>query len=283
MKLGINLEYFCRDKDDGTFPDLCKTAVLLKDHGFSELDFLTNIRRNDWREHASAFRAFADNAGITVHQTHCPFNRYHPEVPDEDFLPLVSRAVDASAILGAKYMVIHADEYRLAAGEEYSSEKICAAMYDRFAPFVEQAKKQNVGIAIENLFEDGCFGNGGRSRYTSTIEELLSLVERFADPDVTVCWDFGHAHVAFGNDSLAAFQQALPHLSCTHVHDNTHGDQHLIPYLGTLDWTGHLRAMKEQGYSGNLTYESVYGHIPDALLPAYLDYIRAVGEHLLSL
>ena len=42
-------------------------------------------------------------------------------------------------------------------------------------------------------------------------------------------------------------------------------------------------AMKEQGYSGNLTYESVYGHIPDALLPAYLDYIRAVGEHLLSL
>ena len=35
MKLGINLEYFCRDKDDETFSDLCKTAVLLKDHGFS--------------------------------------------------------------------------------------------------------------------------------------------------------------------------------------------------------------------------------------------------------
>ena len=282
MKLGINLTYFCRDDGRESFSPLCKTALTLRDHGFSELDFLTDVQKDDWREYASAFRGFADGAGITIHQTHCPFNRYHPEIPDADFLPLVSRAVDASAILGAKYMVVHADEYRLSAGETYSSARICEAMYDRFAPFVEQAKKKNVGIAVENLFEDG-FGGKPRSRYTSTVEELLSLVERFHDPAVTVCWDFGHAHVAFGNDSLAAFKQALPHLSCTHVHDNTHGDQHLIPYLGTLDWTGHLRAMKEQGYSGNLTYESVYGHIPDALLPAYLDYIRAVGEHLLSL
>ena len=282
MKLGINLSYFCNDAGKESFSPLCRTALTLRDYGFSELDFLTDVYRGDWRAHANAFRGFADGAGITVHQTHCPFNRYHREIPTEDFLPFVSRAVDASAILGAKYMVVHADEYRLSAGERYSSGKVCEAMYDMFAPFVEQAKKQNVGIAFENLFEDGFCGKG-RSRYASTVEELLALVERFSDPAVTVCWDFGHAHVAFGDGALDAFTQALPHVSCTHVHDNTHGDEHLIPFLGSVDWKGHLSAMKEQGYAGNLTYEFVYGSIPAPLSDAFLTYIRAVGEQLLAL
>ncbi|MCA1652531.1 MAG: asparagine--tRNA ligase, partial [Acidobacteria bacterium] len=48
-----------------------------------------------------------------------------------------------------------------------------------------------------------------------------------------------------------AIEMAAEHLFTTHVHDN-HGreDEHLVPYLGSIDWDAALMAMQKVGYEG---------------------------------
>ena len=283
MKPGINLGYVCRDRADTPQSALFDAALLCKRHGFSEFDFLSDIRRDDWEAHAAAFREFSDEQGLTVHQSHAPFNRYKPPETDAEHRVLLDRAVQTAAILGAKYLVIHADEYRPQPGEEYDSGKVAAAMADMFAPFVEKASSLGVTVAVENLFEDRKYGPG-RSRCCSTAEEVAEVIERLRNyGNVGCCWDFGHAHVSFRDDDADALRRCAKYLVCTHVHDNYHGDDHLLPFLGKIDWRAMTDILRETGYSGNMTLELVYGSIPPALMPDFLSYACKVTEELIKM
>jgi len=53
-----------------------------------------------------------------------------------------------------------------------------------------------------------------------------------------------------------AVETVAEHLIATHVHDN-HGrdDEHLIPYLGTIDWSLALVTMQKIGYDGTYMME----------------------------
>ncbi len=137
---------------------------------------------------------FFRKEGITVEQSHAPFNRYDRE-DDSIFKEKMRRAFTIESVIGAERIVIHADEYSVPKGE-YVSEDACRYAYDYFAPFVELASKLGIGVAVGNLFKDG-MGGGYRSRCTSATEEILRILELFNDPSVTCCWDFGHAAVAF--------------------------------------------------------------------------------------
>ena len=91
--------------------------------------------------------------------------------------------------------------------------------------------------------------------------------------------------VAFGPEgAFDAFKELFPHISCTHVHDNYYNkDLHLLPYQGNLEWTAHMRYMKENGYRGNFTYEFVYGNMPPMILHEYLLFAKKIADHLFSL
>lgn len=283
MKLGINLGYVCRDGLETPQAALFEAALLCKRSGFGELDFLTNVRRKDWEAHAAAFREFADEQEIVIHQSHAPFNRYNPPETDADFRVLLDRSVQTAAILGSKYLVIHADEYRPQAGEDYDSARVVDAMAAFFAPVVEKAAALGVTVAVENLFEDRRYGPG-RSRCCSTVEEVTGVIERLREyGDVGCCWDFGHAHVSFCKNDAEALRACAKYVVCTHVHDNNHGDEHRLPFLGSIDWKTIMPVLCGSGYAGNLTLELVYGAIPASLMPDYLDYARKTCETLLSL
>lgn len=283
MELGLNLNYICRDAGDCDLFEIVGKAKYCYDLGYTSLDFLTNYWRSDYTDRARAFRELMDDAGLSIHQSHAPFNRYNKERSIEEFKPYVSRAIETAGILGAKYIVIHADEYRLGAGEEYDSAKVADWTYEYLAPFVEQAEKCGVGIALEDLFEEAG-KNKPRSRHCSTVEELVGMIERFGDT-VSCCWDFGHAEVAYGAEgAFDAFKAAFPYITCTHVHDNYYNkDLHLLPYQGNLDWTAHMRYLKENGYKGNFTYEFVYGKMPENILHEYLLFAKKIADHLFAL
>ncbi|MBQ9070812.1 MAG: sugar phosphate isomerase/epimerase [Clostridia bacterium] len=284
MELGINFGYICSDSGDRLLETIIDRAKYAKELGFTALDFSTNIYRDDWRERAYAFRELADRNGIHVHQTHLPFNRYNRARSHEEFLPYVSRALEVASILGAKYSVVHADEYRLPKGEEYDVKRAGNFIYDYLAPIVEDAKRFGVGIAVEDLFEDFTYGKP-RSRYTSTMDELLGIIERFNDEAVSCCWDFGHAQVAYGTEgAFEAFKMAFPYITCTHVHDNYYDkDLHLPPFMGNLDWASHMKYMRENGYKGNFTYEFVYGKMPPEILHEYLIFVKKIADYLFTL
>ncbi len=46
------------------------------------------------------------------------------------------------------------------------------------------------------------------------------------------------------------------HLAAVHVHDNRgRGDDHLVPFEGTIDWPGALTGIQKVGYDGPLMLE----------------------------
>ncbi len=285
MKISINSNYF-RARRLGQPPrSYCEAALLCKNAGFDSIDFSCSsafCAADDWETQAKQLAEDFSKNGIVVDQTHAPFNRYARE-ENAIFREKLRRAFETSAILGAKRIIVHADEY-VAPDGKYNSEDACKFAYDYFAPYVELAKKRQIGVAVENLFEDGRCGENRRSRCTSEVDELITIIDSFRDPAVTCCWDFGHAAVAFGDKMLEELKKIGTRLSSTHIHDNCYGnDAHLPLFFGKIDWESHIEYLRSIGYDGAFTYEFVYGCIPDALLPEYLKLAYQTANYIINI
>jgi sugar phosphate isomerase/epimerase len=80
-----------------------------------------------------------------------------------------------------------------------------------------------------------------------------------------ICLDFGHAHLM--GDVVDAIETAAEHIITTHVHDNRkRDDEHLVPYLGSIDWEMALLAMQKIGYEGTYLMELAGSGSPAATL-----------------
>ncbi len=270
MEIAVNTGYFRKIYGSDEKRSDIECAKLCKKGGFSVVDcspgFLT---QKNWHEQAKQLSYDLKKENIRVEQSHAPFNRYNRE-PDDVFKEKLRRSFIAAAELGAKNIVIHADEYVCEDGG-YDSEKACRFAYEYFAPFVELAEKIGIGVAVENLFEDR--GGQTRSRCTSTVSEILRIIELFNTKTVTCCWDFGHAAVSFKENMLNELKKIGKYVTCTHVHDNyIHEDTHLPIFLGKIDWSAHINYLKEIGYKGVFTYEFVYGSLPECVIEDFLKF-----------
>ena len=95
---------------------------------------------------------------------------------------------------------------------------------------------------------------------------LAALIERDLDArHAGICLDFGHANLL--GDVADAIEIAAEHLIATHVHDN-HGseDEHLVPYLGSINWSTALVSMLKIGYDGTYMLEVRNSGSPAAVL-----------------
>ena len=283
MELSVTLDYLEHGRASATGRDLQTAARISREGGIRYADYVTDFSRPDWEKRAHEEREILDREGIKVEQSHAPMNRYGQWNDNDNFMEMFRRSFVCAKILGAKYMVVHADESTPL--EHWDVKKIIEHKYGYIAPMAEYCRANGMCIAIENLFEDGMMGPGsadGRSRFTSTVEEQIGIIERFADPAVGACWDFGHAACANGYDGMTDALRAVgKYLMCTHVHDNNYRqDQHLIPFMGEIRWADQMRCLKEIGYRGKLSLELVYGHIPDELMPAWMGFLVGAGNKL---
>lgn len=257
MDYSINIQYIAK-----TMP-MEHAAKLVSAAGFTALDYTPPITDDNWKSTMAAhLKIFSDNH-LHVHQTHAPFNRYNHHGDKHKLL--VERALQATKEMNAPYMVVHGDEFDFKS-LKYTLEKALEYNYDYFAPFVEKAAAQNIGIAFENVFEDA-----NRPRFCSDVTELKTLIKKFNSPNVSCCWDFGHANVAFSKEHPDKLATIADLITCTHVHDNYYGkDLHLPPFFGEIDWNKCMQILGNAGYKGNLSFEFVYGAIPEALAKDYL-------------
>lgn len=282
MKLSVNANYMKKTLSGiGRTPEEC--VKLARDAGFEVIDYSINALADTWEREACEVRRAADKYGVLIEQSHAPMNRYS-RLAHEDFIVYHDRAVEAARIMGNKHIVFHADEYFMPECGPYDPEAALKESCEVIAPHVEKCIKYDIGVGIENLFEDGyrC-PHGVRSRYCSTVEELLLTIGYFNDALVGCCWDFGHARVAFGREGMTdAMKKLGKHIICTHTHDNHGTDSHQPPFHGDIRWELEMAAMREFGYRGNLTFEMVYGNFPDELLPRFLSELHTTGEYLLS-
>jgi sugar phosphate isomerase/epimerase len=91
----------------------------------------------------------------------------------------------------------------------------------------------------------------------SAAKALVRLVEEDLElppPGVGICLDTGHAYLM--GDLPDAIETVGGALVTTHVHDNRgKGDDHLVPFDGTIDWPTALMSFQKVGYDGVIMFE----------------------------
>lgn len=270
MEYGINIGFFAKEIG------LAKASALISKAGFTKLDYTPPLLEDSWEaDMKEAVKIFADN-GLSVHQTHAPFNRYGQY--GDKLILCMDRCMEATAFMGADYVAVHGDEFdydRMI----FSPEAALEFNHRLFSPYVEEAEKCGYKLAFETVFED----RPNKRRYTSQADELLDVIQSFKSDCAVCCWDFGHAYVSFRDKAPDYIRQFGRLIQCTHLHDNTGKDAHQLPMTGDINWNSVMAAFKEIGYDGVLSIEYAHGKIPEHLTEAFIDLTYKTAVHLWSL
>lgn len=237
-----------------------------------------------WEETVAEIAELSRKHGLPIHQTHC--NTYSagqwddPSYPYRELHHLTNlRSIKGTAILGGKWTVMH--PVNLPHDALYDPKKAKDTAIRQLEPYIEEAKKLGVGIAVENMVDF----RGHRRRFCGgDIYELIDLVDTINDPSVGICFDTGHANIG-SVDTAAAIREIGSRLKATHINDNHAGDsdEHLFPYFGNVNWSNTVKALKDIGYDGDFNYEAGSQKIPPQLYPDWLVYTAKLGRYLISL
>lgn len=268
MKCGTNFSLFSIAKDDREYLSELEIITRTAEIGFEAMDLsateLINpnfyLKGDDWEQRVDLIGETAAKHGITFSQMHLPYHKGGAPERDPRFkIPgfaeayelYLERAYIAGGRLGIPWAAAHcigpwdngfdrADTFRL--NREF---------YDKY---VELGIRHGVGTAFENMVQ----GAPGRAklRYTAHQDELIEYVDSYRDSMVGICWDFGHANIV-GLDQQHALRKVGKRLKCVHIQDN-HGDadEHLLPFMGNVDWYMVTDVLAEIGFEGALSLEA---------------------------
>ncbi len=238
---------------------------------------------DNWKQWAEAQKACCDEVGIPVMQAHAHFYGLdHCELLSDEERQrrdnAILRDIEASAICGVKWLVIHPESY--SDDLWYSRKKSMEKNLELFSRYGEKAAKLGVGLAIENMFIHSipCFA--------ASADDLVELVDRLGDDKVFgLCWDTGHGNLN-KVDQPAALRLMGKRLKALHVNDNKgQRDEHVLPYHGTIAWEPFMKALGEIGYEGDFTYEihNFSKGFDAGFHHRSLVFAREVAEYMVSL
>lgn len=160
-------------------------------------------------------------------------------------IELVKNRVRMSHVLGADVVIMHIPA-------EPESAQEAGAYWDRLRRSLDavegEARRYAVRIAVENLTCQGTF---------DTIAALFSL---YGSDYLGLCYDAGHGNVT--GDGLQRLAGLRDRLIAVHLHDNdTSGDQHRLPFCGTIDWQLLMQLVADSAYAKPLSFEvATRGH-----------------------
>lgn len=283
MQLSINAKYFTWTRPNVPQRSVDEAFRLCAEAGFRLLNY-TPALDSKWESRVDEALRAAEKYDLIIEQSHAPFN-YYKKDSAEEFARQLDCCVEASKRMNVRHMVFHMDEYHAPSIEAYDPEAALKSAYEALAPHIEKALSYGIEIALETIFEDRVTSKKeGRSHFGGTIEELEASLAKFDHPNVGCCWDFGHARIAFGDKQLEIMRRLGKKIICTHTHDNYYNkDLHVMPFMGDLPWGDLMRTLREIGYENSLTFELVYGRLPDRLTPSFLKLLYDTGLVLVDL
>jgi len=158
---------------------------------------------------------------------------------------LVKNRLAVTAHLGSDVIILHIATEPTEPGEREAYWIRLHCSLEDLEPF---ARHCGVRIALEN---------GSKDNF-DTLEHVFALYS----PDfVGLCYDSGHGNVA-GN-GLDRLERVKGRLLSLHLHDNDGtGDQHKLPFDGTVDWPRLARLIAASPYRKPLSFESNLGSYP---------------------
>lgn len=253
--------------------------VFLRRMGFDAADFpMGCIRRmgDNWEAGIDSVLADMEEIGLHFEVCHLPYGVNPRTTPEAlaDFDEQMRRSIIAAKRLGVEYAVLHPNTTtipRLSFDQKQQHEMVISHL----SPYVEQGKKIGLDIVVENMrpvpqiypFH----------RYCAEAEELCQVAD---DLGIGICWDFGHAHIA-GLKQSEALTCVGSRLRMLHVNDNfAWGDDHVPPFVGTIDWADAMQGLRAVGFKGLLNYELTTSRIPDNARETFAKYLLEAAARL---
>lgn len=268
MKLSTATKAYERRLGTKVLRDACDALTFLAEVGYEAVDLTFDriyneeflLYGDDWEKKVDRLAQTADRLGVEIYQCHTPYvaggslrDSATVNTPEkrEYYLEILRRSMIAAGMLGIKWAVIHPLHY-----PELNFESAASLEENRkfFDEFVELGIRHGVGTAFENQLPS--LNRKYPTRYCTHYEQLIQLVDSYNDPMVGICWDTGHAN-QMKFDQGRAIRAVGHRLKALHINDNHYGtrDEHLLPYMGQVDWDAVAQALKDVGYSGTLNYE----------------------------
>jgi sugar phosphate isomerase/epimerase len=263
MRFGISTHLYHAQKLSGGH------LAEIAGYGFETLELFATRSHFDYRD-AQAVEALArwlSETGLTLHSVHAPITAhfgagdqwettYSNAVADHGRRQAAVQETEAALQIARRIpfqvLVVHlgtpdsknspGDNHRASAMR--SAEEIC-----------RMADLLSVQVAFEVI-----------PNALSTPAALARLLEADLDAaNAGICLDFGHAFLT--GDVPDAIETVAEHLIATHVHDNhRRTDDHLVPYLGTINWDEALMSMQKIGYEGTFLMELAATAAPASVL-----------------
>ena len=280
LKLSTSLNLHSYPKDNLT-EHIRQGLVLLKDAGFEAADFPFKIMTHlggEWQECIEKTIELSQEIGIHFEVCHLPFNPGICAHPEEvaPFNEAMHHAIDAAAVLGSSYAVVHPNTTSVPVGEFNRSAQYDSVMA-HLSPFVEHANKVGVNIVVENM--GLVHGNEPRQRYCQEPDELCDIADALG---VGVCWDFGHGNQS-GLNQGESINYIGKRLKVLHVNDNNgYGDDHVPPFCGNIDWKDAMSGLSNIGFDGLFNFEINATNHPDALRLQFAKHLVECGKELLT-
>lgn len=292
MKLATTTSVLSRRADIAPKDALFAEMALSRAAGFTSLDLRLSsqakagypLAENDWERWAEQIGLEAQRLGLDFPQAHAFIYRTSESTDMTLDRPWyeerIRRSIRVAGMLNIPWIVIHPADFCFDISYDFEKNRSFNLSY--WAPFVDLAIQCGVGIAFENLYPSGRLPQ----RYCSDYQELIDLADSFNTDHVGICWDTGHAAVA-GQDQPAALRAIGSRLKALHIHDNhqrAKGDEHLIPYLGTLNWDKILHALGEIGYDRTFSFEIKQGSamMPPEMTENMLLFIHRLGLYMMD-
>ena len=279
LSTGLNLHAFPRDN---TLEFIRQGLLTLKSIGFDAVDFSFRLLDGFGEDVAGGVeetKAMAEEIGIAIELGHLPFG-VNPNAPADSialFNQRVHDAIDAMALLGIRYAVVHPNTVteRLI---RFDRQARYDAVMEHLDPFVAHANRVGLNIVVENMRI--VHENYAVHRYCGDPEELCRIVDALG---VGICWDTGHAHIN-GIKQSEALAYIGSRLKALHLNNNYGEDDiHLAPFMGTIDWADVMKGLQAVGYQGLLNFELKVPGNTAGLRRAFGEYVYAAAQDLMQM
>tara|TARA_R110002096_G_scaffold164099_11_gene331815 strand:- start:2342 stop:3196 length:855 start_codon:yes stop_codon:yes gene_type:complete len=228
----------------------------VRDGGFTLIEVCSFPKHLDCHDHkqVEAAAKVMEAMGIEALSLHAPFaNHIDIASPNatqrEESVREVIIACEAAHALAANYIVLHPGPER--EGRPTSTDWYDRAHYaaDSLNQVAERCYELKISLLLENMLPHLMFG------HTSDMLFLLGAIRR---TNVGTCLDTGHAFLS--GDIKTVVHKLSGHLRMLHANDNNgHGDDHLPPGLGKVDWRPLIRQLRRYQFQGTLILE-LSGH-----------------------
>lgn len=261
MKIGTITEHFQDHyESDEIFSRLKQIGYDGVDYTLYKLQPAFSQPRQVWTGRCREVAAALGRSGMEAFQTHAtyPTNFDGEKRLSDKCLDQFKREIEATAIIGSPYIVIHPINIALYDRDKQADFEANMQLFGKLEPVLKQ---HGVKLGVENMF--GWDGVRRRSCPTgcSLPEDMIKYIDSMHSDSFVACLDTGHMLINCVSPADAA-RKLGKRLKLMHAHDNYGvSDNHKAPTQGIADWREFARALEETEYDGAFCMEINYDSV----------------------